>query len=179
VDGARSVGPYEGSLRSILHAFKYEGRRSLARPLAEMLRAAGAPMLAGADRVIPVPLHPWRHARRGFNQSQALARLLGVPVLPALWRVRATAPQTSLHASARRRNVEDAFIVSPLVGLRSARGLEGRVVVLIDDVWTTGATLGACAAVLRAAGVAEVRALTVARAPYPARRETVTPGRAA
>jgi ComF family protein len=178
VDYARSVGRYEGSLRGILHAFKYDGRQSLAQPLAALLHAAGESVLDGADWVVPVPLHPWRQARRGFNQSHALARLLGIPVLRALWRVRATVPQTSLHAPARRRNVRGAFILSPFVRRRS-RSLDGRVVVLIDDVWTTGATLAACATVLRDAGTVEVRALTVARAPYPAaHRETITDARA-
>jgi ComF family protein len=175
VECARSVGRYEGSLRGILHAFKYEGRQSLARPLAALLRAAGEPVLDGADWVIPVPLHPWRHARRGFNQSDALAQQLGIPVVRALWRMRATAPQTSLRASARRRNVQGAFALSPLMGPRSARLLEGRVLVLVDDVWTTGATLAACATVLRHAGAAQVRALTVARAPCPsAHRGSIT-----
>jgi predicted amidophosphoribosyltransferase len=89
-------------------------------------------------------------------------------VVHALWRSRATLPQTGLKASARRRNVRNAFRVSPLL----RRGVleswvAGRTVILVDDVWTTGATLDECARVLKEAGAKEVRALTVARAAPP------------
>ena len=171
VDAARAAGDYEGSLREILHAFKYEGRRALATPLAAMMRAAGADILVDADWVVPVPLHPWRRMRRGFNQADDLARRLGVPTLHALWRVRATAPQTGLNAAARRRNLQHAFRVSPFLSReRRHRMVEGRVIVLVDDVRTTGATLEACAAALKGAGAREVRALTVARAAPPVGR---------
>jgi ComF family protein len=168
VDAARAAGEYEGTLREILHAFKYEGRRVLAGPLAAMLRAAGAGILGDADASVPVPLHPWRRMRRGFNQADDLARRLDVPMLRALWRVRATVPQTGLKAAARRRNVRHAFRLSPFLSReRRHRLLEGRIVVLVDDVRTTGATLEACAAALKDAGAREVRALTVARAAPP------------
>jgi ComF family protein len=163
---ARAAGEYEGSLREIIHAFKYDGRRSLAAPLAALMRDRGSDLLAGADCVIPVPLHPWRRLTRGFNQADELASHLGVPRLRALWRSRATLPQSGLRPAERRRNVRAAFRLSPLV--RPAR-LENACVVLVDDVRTTGATLDACARVLRAAGAREVRALTIARA-APARR---------
>jgi len=92
----RTAGEYEGSLRDILHAFKYDGRRTLARPLGRLLLAAGADLLRDADCVVPVPLYVWRRIGRGFNQADALAQQLGRPVLRALWRARATAPQTGL-----------------------------------------------------------------------------------
>jgi ComF family protein len=155
---------YEGSLREIVHAFKYEGRRGLARPLADLVRAAGAEILAGADVVVPVPLHPWRRMRRGFNQADDLARRLPLPIVHALWRLQPTATQTGLSAAARRRNVRDAFTISPILPRRARAELEGQVAVLVDDVRTTGATLEACAAVLKDAGLREVRALTVASA---------------
>jgi ComF family protein len=172
---ARAAGNYEGTLRDILHAFKYDSRRSLARPLGVMLRTAGAELLADAHCVVPVPLHPWRRLRRGFNQAEALAVQLGLPMTPVLWRRRATAPQTGLHAAARRRNVSGAFTLSPFGTPKAGEvWLADRVVVLVDDVRTTGATLNACAAVLLEAGVREVRALTVARAaPPPARSSRV------
>lgn len=133
-----------------------------------MIRAAGADLLRDADCVVPVPLHPLRRLRRGFNQAGELAAHLRTPVLHALWRTRATAPQTGLHAAARRRNVAGAFTLSPMISRTSQRVfLEDRVLVLVDDVRTTGATLNACAAVLLAAGAREVRALTVARAAPP------------
>lgn len=170
---ARAAGEYEGALRDILHAFKYDGRRGLARRLGALLRTAGGDLLRDADCVVPVPLHGWRRVRRGFNQADALARELGAPVVHALWRRRATAPQTGLDAAARRRNVRGAFLVSPLLSRRSRmRWIANRTIVLVDDVRTTGATLNACAAVLLNAGAREVRALTVARAAPPAVKGT-------
>ena len=166
----RSAGAYQGALRAILHAFKYEGRRTLADPCAAMMRTAGVDILADAPCAVPVPLHPWRRLRRGFNQSDDLARRLGVPTLRALQRVRATAPQTGLNAAARRRNVRHAFQISPLPLLeRHHWFVEDRIVVLVDDVRTTGATLEACAEALIGAGAREVRALTLASAAPPHR----------
>lgn len=165
VDAARSAGHYEGTLRAIIHAFKYDGRVQLARPLSALMIEAGVHLLQDADCVVPVPLHAWRRARRGFNQAEELARRLGLPMRRVLWRVRATAPQTALDARARRRNLNGAFSLSPfLTPRRRGSWLEGRTVVLIDDVRTTGATLDACASVLKMAGTTEVRALTVAQA---------------
>lgn len=165
IDLARAAGRYEGALREIIHAFKYEGRRSLARPLAALMRDAGPGLLEDASSVVPVPLHAWRLAARGFNQAADLARALDLPVVFALRRTRATRAQAGLTAAARRRNVRGAFRCSRLISPRVRRTLlAGRTVVLIDDVATTGATLDACARVLKETGVREVRALTAARA---------------
>ena len=158
IDRARAIGAYQGALRAIVHALKYDGRRSLARPLGRLMRERGADMLAGAACVVPVPLHGSRRRQRGFNQAADLARHLGVPAIHALRRVRATATQTGLPAARRHRNVRDAFAPT-----RAAAALTGAIVVVIDDVSTTGATLEACARTLKEAGVAEVRALTAAR----------------
>ena len=164
---ARAAGEYEGSLRDVIHAFKYEGRRGLAAPLGRLAATEGADVLRGAHCVVPVPLHPVRRLQRGFNQAEDLARELGLPVAHILWRPRLTAAQTGLGAWARRRNVRGAFAVSPIWRWRRQADLAGRVIVLVDDVRTTGATLNACAEVLLDAGVGEVRALTVARAALP------------
>ena len=164
---ARAAGEYEGSLRDVIHAFKYEGRRGLAAPLGRLAATEGADVLRGAHCVVPVPLHPVRRLQRGFNQAEDLARELGLPVAHILWRPRLTAAQTGLSAWARRRNVRGAFAVSPIWRWRRQADLAGRVIVLVDDVRTTGATLNACAEVLLDAGVGEVRALTVARAALP------------
>jgi len=168
MDGGCAAGEYDGPLREIIHAFKYEGRRSLAARLGRMMRCAGADLLADAQCAVPVPLHPWRRLRRGFNQAADLASAIELPVVHALWRSRATMPQTGLSAAARRRNVRNAFRLSPLLSRRTLRSaLDGRIVVLVDDVRTTGATLDACARVLKETGAREVRALTAARAAAP------------
>jgi predicted amidophosphoribosyltransferase len=193
VTQSRAIGPYEGRLREIVHALKYDSRRSIAPRLASMMRAAGADALEGADCVVPVPLHPRRQRARGFNQADDLARGLGLPVMLLLERTRATQPQVDLPAAERPRNVRHAFALSrekwrfrlPSAGCRRSAGalakaesrsgetsplapsdggpLDGLVIVLIDDVSTTGATLEACARVLKAAGARDVRALTAAR----------------
>jgi ComF family protein len=165
IDLARSAGRYEGALREILHVFKYEKRRPLAVPLAKLMRDAGRDVLAGADAVVPVPLHPRRAWSRGFNQADDLARELGLPVWRVLRRVRHGPPQAGLPAARRAGNVREAFGLRAIVGVRRTRSLlRNRRVVLIDDVMTTGATLEACSRVLRLGGANSVRALTVARA---------------
>jgi len=158
VDRARAIGAYDGALRAIIHALKYDGRRSLARPLGALMRDRGTAILDGARCAIPVPLHRSRRRHRGFNQADDLARHVGLSVCRALHRIRATETQTGLPAARRHRNVRQAFATT-----REAETLPGAVVVLIDDVSTTGATLEACARALKVAGVHEVRALTAAR----------------
>jgi len=157
----RAAGEYEYPLREIVHAFKYDERRSLARPLGHAVRAAAADLLEDADCVVPVPLHPWRRFRRGFNQAALLARHLDRPVVHALWRRHWTPPQAGQGRGARVRNVRQAFAASPLL-LRRARSIDGRIVVLVDDVRTTGATLEACGELLLRMGAGEVRAVTAA-----------------
>jgi ComF family protein len=154
----RSIGPYEGTLRRILQALKYDGRRSIARPLAAAMARAGTDVLGGADFAVPVPLHLFRQYSRGFNQAAELASHLDMPVLHALRRTRATVTQTDLPEGARHANVRGAF------ALRRGRLPPDCVVVVVDDVSTTGATLDACAQVLLDGGAREVRGLTAARA---------------
>lgn len=160
VDKSRAVGEYEGSLREVIHALKYDGRRSLAQPLAVLMRSHGAALLEQADCIVPVPLHWRREYQRGFNQARELARHLGLPMVDALVRRRHTRRQVELAADRRHSNVEHAF------GLRR-RWLRNRLnamtVALVDDVSTTGATLESCARALKAAGASEVYALTAAR----------------
>jgi ComF family protein len=158
VDRARAIGDYRDALRAIIQALKYDGRRSLARPLAMLMRSRGGDVLDGASWVVPVPLHRSKRRQRGFNQAADLARHIGLPVAAALKRVRATPSQTGLPASQRHRNMKDAFAATAEI-----RRVAGTIVVLIDDVSTTGATLDACARALKEGGVREVRALTAAR----------------
>jgi ComF family protein len=155
---ARAIGPYDGPLRSIVHALKYGRRPSIARPLAERMRRHASDIFCGVHVAVPVPLHRRRHHARGFNQAEELARHLGVPCERALRRVRHTPSQTDLPAGRRHANVRNAFALA-----RNAN-VDGLCVLLVDDVCTTGATLEACARALRTGGAKEVRALTAARA---------------
>ena len=168
IDRGRAIGEYDGALRQIIHALKYDGRRSIARRLAGLMSEHGRDVLIGVDWAVPVPLHPRRERVRGFNQAAELAGHLGLPVCSVLQRVRHTAPQVDLPASRRHANVRGAFRFAPeghrLFGRRRGQpDLSNACVLLVDDVTTTGATLDACARVLKTAGVAEVRALTAAR----------------
>jgi len=157
---SRAIVAYEGTLRAIVHAFKYEGCRSLSVRLGARLRESAADLLGAADVVVPVPLHRSRRRMRGYNQARELAARLGVPVVDALRRVRATPSQTDLPAEARQDNVRNAFALRRWLAAPTLAGLR---IVIVDDVSTTGATIEACARVLRAAGAADVSAATAAR----------------
>jgi ComF family protein len=157
-DAAYSFAAYDGVLRKLIHLYKYARIKTLARPLANLM-ARALPLDESFDAIVPVPLHWLRRWKRGFNQSELLARAIarrtGIPMARALRRARATRTQAGLSNHARRRNVTRAF---------RARPMEGRRVLLIDDVMTTGATAAACALALKRAGAARVVLLTVARA---------------
>ena len=163
----RAVGPFEDVLRDVVHGLKFQGRRTLATRLGPLLREAAGDLLDDADAVVPVPLHPWRQWRRGYNQADLLAATLGRPVWQVLRRRRATPPQTALDRHARQANVRHAFALGgwmPGAADRARRQIDGRTLVLVDDVLTTGATLDACARVLRRRGRASKCAHAVARA---------------
>lgn len=171
-DAAYSFGFYEAELRRLLHIFKYEKVYTLAPLLAKRMRSA-LPRNHGADVIVPVPMHWRKRVARGFNQaellSSELARSIFVPVEKVLRRPRAGAAQASMSFSERRASMRrDAFtVVRP-------EAVEGRRVLLIDDVFTTGATARACAKALKRAGAAHVTLLTLARVD---RRPIVTTGR--
>ena len=161
---ARSAVVARDSVLEVIHRYKY-GRALWFEPfLAGLLISRAAPALAGQswDALVPVPLHPTRQRQREFNQAERLANRLSqatrIPVNRRLLR-RAVPTRTQALLTRRERlaNVRTAF------ALRHGARLEGRSLVLVDDVMTTGATTGACAAVLRAAGAAEVCVWTVAR----------------
>lgn len=160
-----SLGPYEGPLRVAVQQLKYHGRRRAASRLAAFLLEDESirRLVATSDVLVPVPLHPRRLRERGYNQSALLAaelaRLTGRSVHEAaLVRRRDTPPQAGRSAAERRRNVAGAFVV------RRRGAVDGRVVTVVDDVLTTGATARDCARALSGAGAFEVRLVTAARA---------------
>jgi ComF family protein len=159
-DRAACFGFYEGTLRSLIHLYKYAGMKPLARPLARLLEQAVS-IDEPLDAVIAVPLHWRKRWQRGFNQSELLARHIarrrGVPLLDALRRKRPTEVQASLAVAGRRRNVAGAFAA------RTGADLTGKRILLIDDVMTTGATASACATALKRAGAKSVSLATLAR----------------
>jgi len=163
---SHAVAPYrsDGVVREFVHRFKYDGafylRHQLAAWLAETLadpRMKAHPV----DALIPVPLHPTRKREREFNQAEVLAGIVAktgrLRVVPMLKRVRYTTTQTRLDRHERMENLRNAF------ALAKTADVPGKHLVLVDDVLTTGSTLDECARVLRAAGAASVRAITVAR----------------
>lgn len=169
-DRARYVMRYDDASKGLVLGFKHRDRTEGAPAYAAWLARAGADLIAEAELVAPVPLHPIRLFTRRYNQAallcQALGRLSGLPVVPDLMvRRRHTPSQGRLSAAARRRNVSGAFAVHPA---RRAR-LQGRRVLLVDDVMTTGATVTACAKVLRRGGAAAVDVLVLARVIRPSR----------
>jgi ComF family protein len=161
-----AVAPYlaRGVVREFIHRFKYESEYHLRHPLAAWAAEALDDDRLRAqpfDAFVPVPLHPTRKREREFNQAEAIADLLarraGAPVRNLLQRIRYTTTQTRLDRSERMENLRGAFRV------RHPATVSSRHLILVDDVFTTGSTVEECARVLREAGAASVRALTVAR----------------
>ncbi|MGH9431708.1 MAG: ComF family protein [Terriglobia bacterium] len=190
-DFARSLTIYSGAARTLIHQLKFNRRERLAPklgealaasaahgPLRQLLRFACQPGAGGPGNqalenplvLVPVPLHPAREKERGFNQAERIARGLVIKVErldPAVrWevdprglkRIRPTAPQSGLDFRARQENVRNSFRAA------SQDRFKNRIVVLVDDVMTTGATASACARELKKAGAQRVMVLTVARA---------------
>lgn len=167
-DRARAAFAYDEASRGLVLAFKHADRTQAAPEFGAWLARAGAALLPEADLLVPVPLHWTRLLTRRYNQSAllalALGRIAGRPVAPDLLRrVRRTPSQQGLDRSGRQRNVHRAFRIAP----RSAHRLAGARVLLVDDVFTTGATLEECARALLAAGAEAVDALTLARVVRP------------
>ncbi|WP_216332985.1 ComF family protein [Rhizobium sp. X9] len=164
-DRLRAAASHEGTARKLVHRLKYQDRTDLARLMALWMLRASDGTVDACDCIVPVPLHRHRFWRRRFNQSAELARHLakaaGKPLLvDTLLRVKKTERQVGLSALARRDNVRGAFAIAPGREI----GISGRRVVLVDDVYTTGATVGATSRALRKAGAVDVTVLTFAMA---------------
>ncbi len=162
-DLARAVAPYEGPVREAVHRFKYRGMQPLARPLAKLMADAALreTAFALADALVPVPLHPRRERERGYNQSVLLACALGeslqVPVLDrALVKIRQTPSQTGLSGQKRRQNLQQSFAVA------APDLVKGKIIIIVDDVFTTGSTVSILSHLLRQAGATSVLVLTFA-----------------
>ena len=169
LEGIRSAYAYEPPLIEAITQFKYHSVRAMGEEMGELLGRFLTLHPLAVDVIVPVPLHPTRRRERGYNQAEllcvALGHRLGIPLAPdALRRVRNTLPQAHMDSTEDRRlNVAGAF--TP--GVES---VDGKGVLLVDDVCTTGATLSACGDALNAAGAAVVWGLTLARAERPAPR---------
>ncbi|MDR2677556.1 MAG: ComF family protein [Puniceicoccales bacterium] len=161
----RSIYVYSGLGRRIIHELKYRNGRHLLPDIGRMGREACLDLHAAV--LVPVPLHWWRQWLRGFNQSELicghLAKIYGCEVCPLLRRSRHTRRQFGLGSRARWKNVGNAFQINGRI-LRKMKVAKDRKITLVDDIFTTGATIEACAKVLAAAGFEHVEALTLARA---------------
>jgi ComF family protein len=163
---ARAVAHFEdGPVRQLVHRLKYSDRMELANPLGAWMARAGHELLAEADLLVPVPLHRRRLAARRFNQANALAQAVsrqsGVPVDPfILARVKPTPSQVGLSRSQRALNMQGAFRIPEVQAAR----VEGRAIILVDDVMTSGATVNAASRALLRGGAKRVDVLVFARA---------------
>ncbi len=159
---ARAVFRYDDASRPLILRFKHGDRTAAAPQFARWMARAGGELLTEAQVIVPVPLHRWRLWRRRYNQAallaQALAKQANIPCVPdSLSRVRATPSQGRLGRGQRRRNVQGAF------RLCREAAVQGKRVLLIDDVLTSGATVGECVRVLLRGGAERVEVLTLAR----------------
>lgn len=166
---ARAAIAYDDASRDFILGFKHGDQTHAVVAMIPWLKQAGGALWEHADVVLPVPLHRWRLLRRRYNQSGLIAKIMaretGRLYLPdALVRTRATPTQGRLRAQARQDNVHKAFAV----GAKAAPKLRGKNIILIDDVYTTGATVRECAKVLKTAGAASVHVITLARVIGPA-----------
>jgi ComF family protein len=153
-------------MKEALHRFKFKSRKNLAEPLGialvKYLSQTPALNIQEIDVVIPVPLHPWRLRERGYNQVHLLADSLnkyyGIPVVPALLRTRATASQFDLPREKRFENVSGAFKVT------DSQAIYNKRLLLLDDIYTTGATAAECAKTLKIAGAKRIEIMALSRA---------------
>ena len=159
LDGNRSLFVYDGAAKRMIHNFKYARHPEIARGLGELIKKSGEPFFA-ADYLTYVPLHKSRAAGRGYNQSLLLAgeisETTGIPLISPLSRIKNTKPQSGLDYLSRAANIEGAFAIN------NKHDLTNKTVVIVDDIHTTGATLNACAELLKNKGASRVYGFTLA-----------------
>ncbi|MDI6732058.1 MAG: ComF family protein [Candidatus Margulisbacteria bacterium] len=163
--GVHSVAVYDGVMKEAIQRFKFNKRKNLAGPLGVLMVQYIAELkinMQEIDTLIPVPLHPRRQRERGFNQVHYLAeivsRYFGKPVVPALSRVKDTKPHFGLGREERFININQAFAVN------DSRAVYNKRILLIDDIYTTGATMAECSRTLQIAGAKKIELLTLSRA---------------
>jgi ComF family protein len=169
-DKARAAVVFDKASKHLVHLLKYNDVPEAGLAMARMMAGAGRNLLGATDVIIPVPLHRRRLWQRRFNQAAFLARMIArstaKPICHnVLLRVEATSAQVGLDAAERRMNVRDAFAVA----MDQRPAIDGKTVLLIDDVRTTGATASACARALRKAGAAQIFVLSFALVLEPSR----------
>jgi len=164
--GVHSVAVYEECIKTAIHRFKFKQRKKLADPLGlllvKYLSHTETLRIEEIDAIVPVPLHKNRHNERGFNQAELLGQVVqkyfGTPVVPALERVKDTHAQFDLPRHERFENIQKAFKVS------APKEVYEKRLLLLDDIYTTGATIAECAKTLKIAGAKRVEILTLSRA---------------
>ncbi len=161
----RSCFRYEGIIKEIILLYKYGKIKILGQALAHQVLVSldDSALWNGLEVIVPVPLQPGRRKERGFNQAEEIARYIGkVKKLgiasQAIIKIKDTLPQASLEAKLRRENVKGAYKIG------EKNKIENKIVLLVDDVFTTGSTIEECSRVLKEAGAREVRAITIAHA---------------
>ncbi len=164
-DALRAALVYDDTSRDMVLKFKHADQMHNVKAFIPWLRMAGGEMIENADYILPVPLHRWRLMKRRYNQAAvmalALSRDTGKSCIPdGVLRVRSTSSQGHLKAAQRAENVKKAFIVNPAYESL----LEGKNIILVDDVYTTGSTVNECAKTLRQSGAKTINVLTLTRA---------------
>ncbi len=167
---ARAAAVFDDASQALIHQLKYQDHQEAGIAMAQMMLRAGRNIIAESDVILPVPLHRWRLWKRRFNQAAYLARSIAMAAhkpcrTDVLMRTKATRTQVGLTHDERRKNVRRAFEVS----VEKRAGIEGKTVLLVDDVRTTGATVSACTRVLKDSGAIQVHVLTFALVLQPLR----------
>jgi ComF family protein len=169
-DKARAAVSFDESSKHLIHLLKYRDTQEAGIAMARMMAAAGRHIIEASDIVVPVPLHRFRLWQRRFNQAAYLGQRIAVGagkpcVTDVLLREKRTRQQVGLTAEERRKNVARAFVVPP----EKRPQIDGKTVLLVDDVRTTGATVSACSKVLKQSGAVKVHVLSFALVLEPAR----------